>query len=136
MNCSTALPLKFKCQDLAHYSCHPSCGEISKETSVVLKLYFEPKQLGFHNFQFFVHFWGPELKILRQVLIPICCCYVLIFMCRKNASIHAMVTSFKGHCVSGVISKLASDNLLIPRVAKLNNLPSSVRPWTSSTNYV
>jgi hypothetical protein len=69
MNCSTALPLKFKCQDLAHYSCHPSCGEISKETSVVLKLYFEPKQLGFHNFHFFVHFWGPELKMLRQVLL-------------------------------------------------------------------
>ena len=68
MNCSNGLPLKFKCQDLAHYSCHPSYGVISKESSVLLKVYFKPKQLGFHNFQFFLHFWGPELKILRQVL--------------------------------------------------------------------
>lgn len=65
INSSSVLPVKFKCQVLAHYKCSPSFGTIDKGKSTTISVSFRPQQLGVLNFQLLIHFWGPEAILLK-----------------------------------------------------------------------
>ncbi len=68
-NYSGVLPIKYECQALAHYKCHPFFGIIMNESTVTFRVSFLPRQLGLHNSQLLIHFWGPEVKVFGYVLI-------------------------------------------------------------------
>ena len=64
-NISDTLPLKFKCQELAHYKCHPSSGVIGEGKSAFIIISFQPKQLGHLIFKLSIYLWGPDSRFLR-----------------------------------------------------------------------
>ena len=59
-NNSSALPLEFSCQKLAHYRCDPDKGRLEPGQQVELRVSFRPRQLGDLNTTLQIEILGPD----------------------------------------------------------------------------